>query len=465
MATVDTERFRLRRFVERLVQLGECETHDQAIDLIDVAAVLEGNPRATWFKAVGPEKAELIGNVMGSRKRLALALDTDEAGLLPEIAKRLANPIEPVKVAGKDAPVQEVVLKGEDADLCALPVHLQHGEDGAPYISAGLDVMRFRDSGFTNIGCRRIMLRGPRAAGIDMIAPSDARAIYLEAVARGEKTPVAYVVGSHPCDFMAAVSMNPPMDELEVLGALRGAPVPIVKCVTSDIYVPADAEYVLEGYLDNKGHVEPEGPFGEYVGYYGIVKRNPVFHLTAITRRLDALFQTVTIGGKSLARTDTAQLTTVKTESAAWAGLVTAVREPVAVFATPSSGGMYNVRLSLRQRVPGEARNAIAAVFGSMAEAKQVFVFDDDIDVFSDEQCDWALATRYQADRDTIQGSGFRVVPLDPSLGGQRVGAKIGFDCTIPFGKRGSLEWGVPMPPVTLESVGRSNGKGGNGRR
>ena len=80
---------------------------------------------------------------------------------------------------------------------------------------------------------------------------------------------------------------------------------------------------------------------------------------------------------------------------------------------------MYNVRVSIRQRVPGEARNAIAAVFGSMAEAKQVFVFDDDIDVFSDEQCDWALATRYQGDRDTIQASGFRVVPLDPSLGGR----------------------------------------------
>ena len=250
------------------------------------------------------------------------------------------------------------------------------------------------------------MLRGPRTAGIDMIAPSDARAIFLEAVAKGEKTPVAYVVGSTPCDFMAAVCMNPPMDELEVLGALRGAPVPIVKCVTNDIYVPADAEYVLEGYLDPKGHTEPEGPFGEYVGYYGVVKKNPVFHLTAITHRKDALFQTVTIGGKHLGRTDTAQLTTVKTESAAWAGLVTAVREPVACFATPSSGGMYNVRVSIRQRVPGEARNAIAAVFGSMAEAKQVFVFDDDIDVFSDEQCDWALATRYQGDRDTIQALG-----------------------------------------------------------
>ena len=146
MAAIDTERFRLRRFVERLVQLGECEVHDQPIDLIDVGAVLDGNPRATWFKAVGPEKAELIGNVMGSRKRLALALDTDEAGLLPAITERLAKPHKPVKVSAADAPVQQVVLKGEEADLCALPVHLQHGEDGAPYISAGLDVMQFRDT-------------------------------------------------------------------------------------------------------------------------------------------------------------------------------------------------------------------------------------------------------------------------------------------------------------------------------
>src|SRR4029077_6591165 len=116
------------------------------------------------------------------------------------------------------------------------------------------------------------------------------------------------------------------MDELEVLGALRGAPVPIVKCVTNDIYVPADAEYVLEGHLDPKGHTEPEGPFGEYVGYYGVVKRNPVFHLTAITHRKDALFQTVTIGGHHPGRTDAAQLTRGKTEPAAGAGLVTAVR-------------------------------------------------------------------------------------------------------------------------------------------
>jgi len=450
-AAIDTERFRLRNFVDKLVDLGECEVHNEPIDLVDVGGVLDGNPRAVLFKAAGPEKAELVGNVMGSRKRLARALDTGERELLGALNQRLNKLHPPVKVSSQQAPVQQVVLKGDDADLTALPVHLQHGADGAPYISAGIDYALFPGTGHTNVGCRRIMLRGPRRAGVDLIAPSDMRAIYLEAAARNEPVPVAYAVGSHPADFLAAMVALPQVDELDVIGAVRGQPAPVVKCVTSDIYVPADAEYVIEGFLDPAGHVEPEGPYGEYVGYYGVVKRNPVLHVTAITHREDALFQTVTIGGRSLARTDTAQLTTVKTESAAWAALAASVREPLAVYATPSSGGMYNVRVSLRQRVPGDAKNAIAAIFGSHAEAKHVFAFDPDIDVFSDEECDWALATRFQADRDLIVGSGFRVVPLDPSLGGARTGAKLGFDCTIPFGKANSFEFSVPTAPATIK--------------
>jgi 2,5-furandicarboxylate decarboxylase 1 len=451
-AAIDTERFRLRNFVQKLTDLGECEVHKAPIDLVDVGAVLDGNPRAVHFKSAGPEKAELVGNVMGSRKRLANALDTDERGLLATLSARLQKLHAPVKVSSQQAPVQQVVLKDDDADLCALPVHLQHGEDGAPYISAGIDYALFPGTGFTNVGCRRIMLRGPRQAGVDLIAPSDMRAIYLDAAARNEPVPVAYAVGSHPADYLAAMVALHGVNELDVVGAVRGQPVPVVKCVTNDIHVPADAEYVIEGFLDPAGHVEPEGPYGEYVGYYGVVKRNPVLRVTAITHREDALFQTVTIGGRHLARTDTAQLTTVKTESAAWAALLASVREPLAVYATPSSGGMYNLRVSLRQRVPGDARNAIAAVLGSHAEAKHVFAFDPDIDVFSDEETDWALATRFQADRDLIVGSGFRVVPLDPSLQGARTGAKLGFDCTIPFGKADALEFSVPAPPVAKKA-------------
>ena len=453
MSTIDTERFRLRNFVEQLVDSGECEVHDKPIDLIDVAAVLDGNPRAVLFTAAGPEKAELVGNVMGSRKRLANALGTDERHLLQTLNQRLNRPQPPIKVSSQQAPVQQVVLKDDEADLTALPVHLQHGDDGAPYISAGIDYALFPGSGFTNVGCRRIMLRGRRQAGVDLIAPSDMRAIYLEGAARKEPVPVAYAVGSHPADYLAAMAALPSVDELDVVGAVRGAPVPIVKCVTNDIYVPADAEYVIEGFLDPAGHVEPEGPFGEYVGYYGVVKRNPVLRVTAITRREDALFQTLTIGGRTLMHTDTTQLTAMKTESAAWAALMASVREPLAVYATASSGGMYNVRVSLRQRMPGDARNAIAAVFGSHAEAKHVFAFDPDIDVFSDAEADWALATRFQADRDLITGSGFRVVPLDPSLGGARTGAKLGFDCTIPFGKTGSFEFSVPTPPPVKKTA------------
>ena len=164
------------------------------------------------------------------------------------------------------------------------------------------------------------------------------------------------------------------------------------------------------------GHVEPEGPYGEFLGYYGAVKRNPVFHLTAITRRKDALFQTSTIGGKTLGRTDTAQLSALRTEIMIWRALEGAVREPVAVYATTSSGGAFNVRVALRQRVPGEARNAIGACMGALANCKNVYVVDPDVDIFSDEQMDWAMATRFQPDRDLIVMSGMRTLPLDPSL-------------------------------------------------
>jgi 3-polyprenyl-4-hydroxybenzoate decarboxylase len=123
------------------------------------------------------------------------------------------------------------------------------------------------------------------------------------------------------------------------------------------------------------------------------------------------------------------------------------VREPVAVYATTSSGGMYTLRVALRQRVPGEARNAIAACFGALTNVKNVFVVDPDIDIFSDEQMDWALATRFQADRDLMVMDGMRTVPIDPSLMGSRVGAKAGFDLTWPVGAATKLELRVPEPP------------------
>src|SRR3954468_15511371 len=436
---MDLDRFRLRRFLESLGS-DELQKVETPVALADVAGILEGNPKAVWFGSAGPERASLAGNVSGSRSRLAKAFGTTPQRLLQEVLARLKTRPEIVEVP--NAPCQEVVEK--DPDLTALPVHLQHGLDGAPYVSASTDFTVDRESGWVNVGMRRLMLRGRREAGIDLVAPSDLRAIYLAHVKRGEALPIAFAVGSHPIDHVAA-TMRIPADEAGLIASLRGAPLPLVKCVSQDLRVPADAEYVLEGYLHPGGHVEAEGPYGEFLGYYGAVKRNPVFHLTAVTRRRDAVFQTATIGGLSLARTDTAQLCALRTEVTVWRALETAVRETKAVYATPSSGGMYNVRISLKQRVPGEARNAIAAVFGCLANAKHVFVMDPDIDVFSDEQVDWAFATRFQADRDLVVSSGMRTLPLDPSLDGRTTGSKAGFDLT--FKSPETLEHRVPEPP------------------
>jgi UbiD family decarboxylase len=279
-----------------------------------------------------------------------------------------------------------------------------------------------------------------------MTAPSDLQAIFRKIREKGGRLPVSYVVGSHPIDLLSA-SLRLPGDELALLASLRAAPLAVVKGVTNDVLVPADAEYVLEGYLDPAGWAEEEGPFGEFLGYYGIMKRNPVFCLTAITKRRDALFQSVTISGKRLANTDTANIGTILTEVAVWDALRTAVREPVAVYATASSGGLFNTRVAIRQRAPGEARNAISAVLGSNADTKNVFVVDEDVDVTSDAQMDWALATRFQPDRDLVVQGGMRTLPLDPSLYGARVGSKAGFDLTIEADKRSSIEFTVPAPP------------------
>ena len=443
---IDLERFRLRRFVEELRQTGELEVHAGTAELAEVALALEGNAKAVLFERVGKEGAQLAGNVMGGRARLARAFGATPDKLLAEVLRRLRTAPQVVEVPREAAPAQEVVLTGDKADLTTLPVNLQHGFDGAPYISASIDFVVDPSNGWTNVGVRRLMLRGRREAGIDINSPSDLRALYEAAVERGERLPVAFVVGAHPADFVAAV-MRVPVDELGLVASLRDAPLAVVKCVSCDIRVPADAEWVLEGHLDERGHVEAEGPYGEFLGYYGAVKQNPVFHLTAITRRRDALFQTATIGGRSLGRTDTAQLNALRTEVMVWRALETAVREVVSVYATPSSGGMYTLRIAMRQRVPGEARNAIAAAFGCLANVKHVFVVDPDVDIFSDEQMDWALATRFQADRDLVVQSGFRTLPLDPSLSGARTGAKAGFDLTLPVGEARGIESTIPEPP------------------
>jgi 2,5-furandicarboxylate decarboxylase 1 len=210
----------------------------------------------------------------------------------------------------------------------------------------------------------------------------------------------------------------------------------VVKSLTNDILVPADAEMVLEGYLDERGYVEPEGPYGEYMGYYGSIHMDPVFHCTAITMRRDVLHHTLLHGSAFvLDQTDSANISAVRTEAEAMRILKTVVREPVGVYLRSVSGGSNTLRVSIKQRVYGEAKAAIAALFGGIMRLKHVYVFDEDIDIRNDRQVEWAMGTRFQADQDMMVLHGMVGMTMDPSLQGRRTGAKAGFDCTKPFGR------------------------------
>jgi len=440
---VDFDAYRLRTFVGGL-GADELERRPGVTRLNAIAQALEANPKAVLFEEAGGHP--LVGNLMASRSRFARAFGVTPQKLLPEILRRLRLKPEIVEVSRDEAPVQQVVLTGADIDLTTLPVHLQHGKDGGPFISAAMDFARDAATGWTNVGLRRLMLRGRATTGVDLVAPSDLRMIFLASLQRGERLPLSIVVGAHPIDYFGA-TMRLPVDELGLLASLRAAPMPVVKSITNELRIPADAEWVIEGYLGEEGYKEPEGPYGEFLGYYGGVKTNPVFHVTAITRRRDAMFQTLTIGGATMSRTDTAQLACLRTEVLIWRALETAIREPVAVYAPPATGGTMNVRIAMRQRVPGEARNAMMAAFGSVANVKNVFVVDPDIDIFSDEQMEWALATRFQPHRDLVIERGFRTLPLDPSLGDATTGAKAGYDLTLPFGRQRAIESEIPQPP------------------
>jgi len=202
-SAVDCEAYRLRAFVEALGP-EELEVVSEPVELADVAARLEGNPKAVLFEKVGPEGASLVGNVVGSRTRLARAFGVSADQLLPELLSRLRRKPQTVAVTRETAPVQEVVLTGADADLTALPVHLQHGLDGGPYLSASIDYVKDPRTGWTNVGVRRLMLRGRREAGVDLVAPSDLRAIYLAQAKRGEALPIAFVVGQASPRFACA---------------------------------------------------------------------------------------------------------------------------------------------------------------------------------------------------------------------------------------------------------------------
>jgi UbiD family decarboxylase len=434
----DFDKFRLRHFAEHLLAIGEAEVYAKPIALADLAAAIAETPRAVLLRDAGPEHFEIVAAAAGSRRRLAAALGVNERDAGKEYLDRLGKPQPIVEVSSEIAPVHQVVRKGDDVDLTRLPFHLQHELDGGVYISASIDYAVDPATGKRNVGCRRLMLRSRDTLRANLTDASDLKLMYLACLKRGERLPVSYVIGSHPLDYLAATQKQP-VDEFALIGTVRGEPVPMVRDVTNGILVPADAEAVIEGHFDELGYREMEGPYGEFYGYYGSMHIDPVFHATAITMRSDAMFQTVLHAGRFIGRMDSANLASLNAEVNAWRALRAARLDPVAINFVLASNGRQHCRVALKRGAPGQARIAISALF-SLPTVKHAFIVDEDVDVFSDEEVEWAMATRFSADRDIVVATGLPGFYADPMADKDGLIAKAGFDCTAPHGQPDTIE-------------------------
>jgi 2,5-furandicarboxylate decarboxylase 1 len=241
-------------------------------------------------------------------------------------------------------------------------------------------------------------------------------------------------IGTHPFEIVSAAFKAPPgQSELAIAGGLHGEPVRLVRGLTQDVPALADAEIVLEGELSPIGWTEDEGPFGEFAGMYGDLKHNPVVRVTAITRRRDAVLQTIQMPWEN------AWLGAVATEAQVWDVLRRAGVNVTAVRVTEGSACRWSVIAAIKKRAGG-GKNALLAVL-ALPDTKQAIVVDDDVDIFDPVQVEAALTFRVQADRDVIVVGGAQAKHVDPSVrpwelspGELPLTAKLGIDATVPEG-------------------------------
>jgi UbiD family decarboxylase len=397
-----------------------------------MALVLEYERRRRYpillFEKVTGSEIPIIANVVASRRALGFALDTTERGLANEYARRIKDYVKPVIVA--DPPFRARVLRGADVDLGALPIPEYFPGDAGRYLTAGLLVARDPDTGVETEGYHRFQVKSRTKMGVSLHSRRRMFEYQRRAEAKGQALPCAVVLGVHPLVSMGSLSYPPPdVGKFDVIGGLFGEPFQIAPCLTSDVHVPATAEIVIEGEI-LPGVREPEGPFGEFTGYFSRRSTQHVFEARAITMRERPWFQSI---GSGRAGDHITTLGLIR--EAEITNAVSRVIPNVTGVHVPLSGtSSFTAYVSIKQSRPGEAKHVIPIVLGVDHYLKLVVVVDDDIDVFDESEVMWAVATRMQADRDLVVIAGSLGAMLDPSADERGVTAKLGIDATRPFG-------------------------------
>jgi len=462
----------LSEFLDRLERAGELvrvrETVDPVLEMAALAdrAAKQGGP-ALLFERPARGRFPVAMNLFGTRRRTSWALSCDD---FQEHADELAALLKTAPPQGfweklkmlprlgklamltprhvSSGPVQEVVNR--EPDLADLPVLTTWPHDAGPFVTLPQVITRDPESGARNVGMYRLQIIGPRRLAMHWQLHKTATAHYRAYRKRKERMPVAIALGGDPAlGYCASAPLPPGIDEALLAGFLRKEPVSLVKGATVDLEYPADADIVIEGFVDTAAPLVREGPFGDHTGYYSLADDYPALEVTAILHRRDAVYPATVVGpppmedqwmGKATERLFLPMLQLVFPE--------------VVDMSFPPEGAFHNLCLvSMRKEFPGHARKLMHGMWGSgqMSSTKTLVVFDDDVDVHDHAQCAWRAFANVDARRDLVLADG-PVDVLDHASPAFAYGAKIGVDATRKLAEEGGREWPEPCvhPPELL---------------
>ncbi len=380
------------------------------------------DPPILLFKNVQGFNNPVVSNIFSSRKRIARILGLEERDLItnwPAVASKRIKP-----GLSSQAPVKEIIITGEEVNLWDYPIPVHFETDAGRYISGGVSIAKDPDTGVGNLNFTRLQVKGKAVMGASMHSRGDLWNYQKRQEARGKALEVAVAIGLHPAISIAAATQLPiAEDELELAGGLIGRPIQVIAAETVDLMVPSDAEMVIEGYIEPETR-EAEGPFNEYTGYSTDRSTRHVLHVTAITHRRDFIFQDIVPGNS------TEHLNLSKTSRAPRIfDVVKRTFSNATQINYPFSGTHFHCYLSMRDPIPGQAKQAMLLLFGLDMYLKLIIVVDDDVDVYNEQEVFWALATRFQADQDLFTVEGVACNLLDPSAI-KGVSTKLGLDAT-----------------------------------
>jgi 4-hydroxy-3-polyprenylbenzoate decarboxylase len=441
----------LREFIRALEDNGELKRIPFEVDpILEIAAfadraVKSGGPALLFERPKGYGIPVLI-NSFASMRKMEIAL---EVGSVEEIARRIVDLLEMrapegligrlkmlPKLAEMGAFFPRTVSKGacqevtrtEGMSLFELPVLQCWPEDGGRFITLPMVFSRNPDTGKRNCGMYRMQVFDERTAGMHWQTHKQGAEHYRRMQHHGHKRmDVAVAIGSDPATTYSAILPLPPdVDEMMVAGFLRQSPVEMVKCKTCDLEVPANAEIVLEGYVE-LDELRTEGPFGDHTGFYSLADEYPVFHLTAMTRREQPIYATTIVGpppmedyymGKAIERI--------------FLPLMRMQLPEVRDIAMPAEGVFHNLILvSMRKSYPGHARKVMHAIWGlgQAMFSKCIVVVDEDVDVQNTREVAWKALNNIDPERD-IQFTMGPVDSLDHASRLPNYGSKMGVDAT-----------------------------------